>query len=68
MMSAEFYSNYSSKKCPEKNYSAGFGDYCCIPECKSAFYTLNVIEKESKLALAYSSFRKIAQKREDGSI
>ena len=38
-MSAEFYSNYSSKKRPEKNCSAGFGDYCCIPECKSAFYT-----------------------------
>ena len=39
MMSAEFYSNCSSKKRPEKNCSAGFGDYCCIPECKSAFYT-----------------------------
>ena len=36
---AEFYSNCSSKKRPEKNCSAGFGDYCCIPECKSAFYT-----------------------------
>ena len=34
-MSAEFYSNCSRKK----NCSAGFGDYCCIPECKSAFYT-----------------------------
>ena len=39
MITAEFYSNCSSKKRPEKNCSAGFGDYCCIPECKSAFYT-----------------------------
>ena len=39
MMSAEFCCNCSSKKRPEKNYSAGFGDYCCIPECKSIFYT-----------------------------
>ena len=49
--------------------TADFGDYCCIPECKSAFYTkgltLNVMEKESKLALAYLSFRKITRKRED---
>ena len=33
------YSCLSKKKHPEKYYSAGFGDYCCIPECKSAFYT-----------------------------
>ena len=38
MMSAEFYSNCPSKKRPEKNSAAGFGDYCCTPECKSAFY------------------------------
>ena len=38
-MSTEFYSNCSSKKPPEKNYSAGFGDYCYTPECESAFYT-----------------------------
>ena len=29
-------------------------------------FTLNVMEKESKLALAYLSFRKITRKREDG--
>ena len=23
----------------KKHCSAGFGDFCCIPECKSAFYT-----------------------------
>ena len=51
MMSAKFYSSSSSKKRLEKNCSAGFGDYYRIPECKSAFY--NVMEKESKLALAY---------------
>ena len=38
-MSVGFYSNCSSKKPPEKNCSAGFGDYCCTPESKSAFYT-----------------------------
>ena len=38
-MPAEFYSSCSSEKRPEKNCSAGLGDYCCIPECKSAFFT-----------------------------
>ena len=32
----EIYQN-SSKKRPQKNYSGGFGDYCCIPGCQSAF-------------------------------
>ena len=57
MMSPEFYSNCSTKKRPEKNCYAGFGDYCCIPDLKVIF-TLNMMEKESKLALAYLSFRK----------
>ena len=65
MMSPEFYSNCSTKKRPEKNCYAGFGDYCCIPDLKVIF-TLNVMEKESKLALAYLSLRKITRKREDG--
>ena len=39
MMAAEVYSNCSSQKSKEKNCSAGFGDYCCIPEFQSAFYT-----------------------------
>ena len=65
IMSVEFYSNCSSKKRPEKNCSAGFGDYCCIPECKSAFY-IKRDGKRVKLALAYLSFRKITQKIEDG--
>ena len=64
-MSTEFYSNCSSKKPPEKNYSAGFGDYCYTPECESAF-SLNVMEKYLKLALAYLRLRKITRKREDG--
>ena len=38
MMSAEVYSNCSSQKSKEKNYSAGLSDYCCIPEFQSAFY------------------------------
>ena len=67
-MSAEFYSNYSSKKRPEKNCSADFGDYWIIVVYQNAkvLFTLNVMEKESKLALAYLSFRKITRKREDG--
>jgi len=28
----------SNKKWPRKNLSAGFGNYCCIPGCKSAFF------------------------------
>ena len=31
----------SSKQRPSKNYSGGYGDYCCIPGCKSAFYDSN---------------------------
>ena len=61
MMSPEFYSNCSTKKRPEKNCYACFGDYCCIPDLKVIF-TLNVMEKESKLALAYLSFRKIKRR------
>ena len=48
--------NDQKKKC-----SAGFGDYCCIPECKSAFYT-----KRDGKRVKTSLFRKIARKREDG--
>ncbi|XP_057292554.1 uncharacterized protein LOC130621265 [Hydractinia symbiolongicarpus] len=28
----------SSKSRPQKNLSGGFGNYCCIPGCKSALY------------------------------
>ena len=61
MVSAEFYSNCSSKKRPEKKCSAGFGDYCYMPECRSAFYT-----KRDEKRIKTSLFRKIARKREDG--
>ena len=57
------------KNVQERNYSAGFDDYCCIPECKSAFYCFllfHVTGKESKLALVYLNFRKITAKIEDG--
>ena len=30
--------NNSSKKRPKKNLKGGFGNYCCVPLCKSAFY------------------------------
>ena len=56
-MSAEFYSNCSSKKRLEKNCSAGFGDYCCIPECKSAFYTKHD-EKRVKTGIRLFRFPK----------
>lgn len=61
MMSAEGYINFWSKKHPGKNYSAVFGDSCCMPEFK-----LNLIGKESKLVLAYLNLKKIIQQREDG--
>ena len=35
MSDKEIYQN-SSKKCPQKNYRGGFGDYCCYA-CQSAF-------------------------------
>ena len=31
----------SSKTRPLKNQSGGYGGYCCIPCCKSAFYDSN---------------------------
>ena len=37
MSDKEIHQN-SSKKCPQKNYRDGFGYYCCIPGCQSAFY------------------------------
>ena len=40
MSDTEIYQN-SSKKRPRKNHIGGFGDYCCIPDCQSAFYDAN---------------------------
>ena len=50
-------SNYSSKKRPEKNYSAGFGGYCCIPDCTSTFYT-KCIGKRVKIEISLFKFPK----------
>ena len=33
-----------SKKRHQKNYGHGFGDYCCIPGCQSAFYDANTVK------------------------
>ena len=33
-----------SKKRPQKNSRGGFGDYCCILGCKSAFYVTNRVK------------------------
>ena len=40
MSDTEIYQN-SSKKRPRKNHIGGFRDYCCIPDCQSAFYDAN---------------------------
>ena len=63
MMSAEFYSNCSSKKRPE-HCSSRFVIIVAYQNAKVLF-TPNVMEKGSKLTLAYLSFRKITWKRED---
>ena len=31
----------SSRKRPKKNLSGGFGEYCCVPGCKSAYFDSN---------------------------
>ena len=43
MNDKEIYQN-SSKKCPQKNHRGGYGDYCCIPGCQSAFYDANRVK------------------------
>ena len=43
MSDQEIYQN-SIKKRPQKNYRGGFGDYCCIPACQSAFYDANRVK------------------------
>ena len=43
MSDKDIYQN-SCKKSPEKNYRGGFGDYCYIPGCKSAFYDANRVK------------------------
>ena len=34
-------SSKTSRKRPKKNLVGGFGNYCCVPGCKSAFYDKN---------------------------
>ena len=43
MSDKEIYQNLSQKRL-QKNYSGGFGDYCCIPGCQSAFYDANRVK------------------------
>ena len=43
MSDTEIYQN-SSQKRPQKNYRGGLRDYCCIPECQSAFYDANRVK------------------------
>ena len=64
-MSAEFYSNCSSKKRLEQTVLLVLVIIVAYQNVKVLF-TLNVMEKESKLALAYLGFRKITRKKEDG--
>ena len=43
MSNKEIYQNLSKKR-PQKNYRGGFGDYCCIKGCQSAFYNANRVK------------------------
>ena len=49
--------NYSSKKRPEKNYSASFGGYCCIPDSTSTFYA-KCVGKRVKIGISLFKFPK----------
>ena len=41
----DIYQN-SSRKYPQKNCRGGFGDYCCIPGCQSAFNNANRVKTD----------------------
>ena len=43
MSDKEIYQNLSKKR-TQKNSRDGFGDYCCIPGCQSAFYDANTVK------------------------
>ena len=43
MSDKEIYQNLSKKR-PQKYYEDGFGDYCYIPGCQSAFYDANRVK------------------------
>ena len=57
MMSAECYYNCSSKKCPGKDFCGSCGDYCCIPEFESAFFT-KFDRKRAKTSISLFKFPK----------
>ena len=48
MSNKEIYQNLSKKR-PQKNYRGGFGDYCCIQGCQSAFYDANSVKTGTAL-------------------
>ena len=48
MSDKEIYQN-SSKKCLQKNYRGGYGYYCWIPGCQSAFFDGNSIKAGTAL-------------------
>ena len=48
MSDTEIYQN-SSRKRSQKNYRGGFGNYCCIAGCQSAFYDANRVKTGTAL-------------------
>ena len=52
-------SSTTSRKRPKKNLVGGFGNYCCVPGCKSAFYEKN----REKTNISLSKISKIEDLR-----
>ena len=48
MSDKEIHQNLSKKR-HQKNYRGGFGDYCCISRCQSAFYDANRVKTDTAL-------------------
>ena len=46
----------ASTKRPKKNLVGGFGNYCCVPGCKSAFYEKN--RETTNISFLYLQFLK----------
>ena len=49
-------SSTTSRKCLKKNLLGVFGNYCCVPGCKSAFYDKN--REKTNISFLYLQFLK----------
>ena len=49
-------SSTTSRKRPKKNLLCGFGNYCCVPDYKSAFYDKN--REKTNISFLYLQFLK----------